>query len=61
VACRGTDKHWQVSAWSEKSPATGGYRTAGGDESPIEAMVDAIDATGPLSPTEETALIAKGW
>jgi hypothetical protein len=61
VACRSAGKRWQVSAWREKPRATEGYRTAGGDESPIEAMVDAIDATGPLSPTEETALIAKGW
>jgi hypothetical protein len=61
LACRNADKHWQVSAWREMPRTVDGYRTAGGDESPIEAVVDALDASGPLSPTDEAALIAKGW
>ncbi len=61
LVCRGTDERWRMSAWRELPRATGGYRTAGGGESPIEAVVDALDASGPLSPTEEAALIAKGW
>lgn len=61
VACRNADKRWQVSAWREMPLTVDGYRTAGGDESPVEAVVDALDASGPLSPTEEAALIAKGW
>jgi hypothetical protein len=61
VACRNPGKRWQVSAWREMPRAVDGYRTAGGDESPIEAVVDALDASGPLSPTDEAALIAKGW
>ncbi len=61
VACRSADKRWQVSAWRVMPRTNDGFRTAGGDESPIEAMVDALDASGPLSPTEEAALIAKGW
>jgi hypothetical protein len=61
VACRNADKRWQVSAWREMPRTVDGYRTAGGDESPIEAVVDDLDVSGPLSPTEEAALIAKGW
>jgi hypothetical protein len=61
VVCREAGKRWRVSAWREVPRATGGYRTAGGDESPVEAVVDALDASGPLSPSEEAALIAKGW
>lgn len=61
VVCRDAGKRWRVSAWRELPRAVGGYRAAGGDESPVEAVVDALDASGPLSPSEEAALIAKGW
>ena len=61
VVCRGPGKRWRVSAWREMPLAAGGYRSAGGDESPVEAVVDALDASGPLSPSDEAALIAKGW
>lgn len=61
VACRGTDKQWQVSGWREMPRDVGGYRTAGGDESPIEAMVDVLDVSGPLSAEEEALAIRRGW
>lgn len=61
VVCRDAGKRWRVSAWHETLRAADGYRTAGGDESPVEAVVDDLDASGPLSPSEEAALIAKGW
>jgi hypothetical protein len=60
VACRGADRRWRISAWHALPNEIDGYRTAG-DESPIEAVVDALDASGPLPPAEEAALIAKGW
>jgi hypothetical protein len=61
VVCRDAGKRWRVSAWHETLRAADGYRTAGGDESPVEVVVDDLDASGPLSPSEEAALIAKGW
>jgi surface antigen len=61
VACRSADKRWQVSGWHEMPRDVGGYRTAAGDESPIEAMVDVLDASGPLSPEEEAQAIRRGW
>lgn len=61
VVCRDAGKRWRVSAWHESPREIEGYRTAGGDESPVEAAVDALDASGPLSPADEAALIAKGW
>jgi hypothetical protein len=61
VACRNADKRWQVSGWHEMPRDLGGYRTAAGDESPIEAMVDALDASGTLSPEEEAQEIRRGW
>ncbi|MEQ1514058.1 MAG: hypothetical protein ABL934_15430 [Lysobacteraceae bacterium] len=61
VVCRDAGKRWRVSAWHETQRAADGYRTAGGDESPVESVVDTLDASGPLSPSEEAALIAKGW
>ncbi|MFZ5635074.1 MAG: anti-sigma factor family protein [Pseudomonadota bacterium] len=61
VACRTADRRWRLSAWQESAAVAEGYRTAGGDGSAVETLVDAIDASGPLPPKEEAALIARGW
>ena len=60
VACREAAQ-WRMAIWRERAATDGGYRTAGGEDSPVEQTVDALDASGPLSPADETALIAKGW
>ncbi len=61
VACRSADKGWRVSIWQASSRDAGGYRPAGEDGSPVEAAVDALDASGPLSPEDEAQAIRRGW
>jgi hypothetical protein len=61
VACRSAEKRWQMSVWQASSGAATGYRPASGDGSRIEAEVDALDASGPLSPEEEVQAIRRGW
>lgn len=60
VACRDGSR-WRMAAWRERSAAKDGFRTAGGEDSPVEQAVDALDDSGPLSSAEEAALMAKGW
>lgn len=61
VACRSADKHWQMSIWQASPGEAAGYRPAGDDGSPVEAAVDALDASGPLSLEEEAQAIRRGW
>lgn len=62
VACRGTRAQWEVKAWHvvAAAPADAGYRPAGTD-SALEALIDTLDASGPLGVQEERELIAHGW
>ena len=60
VACRESTQ-WRMAVWRERAATAGGYRTAGSEDSPVEQVVDTLDASGPLPPADEASLIAKGW
>lgn len=61
VACRG-DRQWTVKiAAEDAAPASGGYQTASGPASAINAFVDDAIVGDALSRDEETALIEGGW
>ncbi len=61
VACRRAEGGWALVVWHQPIQTSEGYRTAGAGDSPIDAVVEQIDASGPLSSDEETKAIARGW
>lgn len=60
VACRrGSD--WRLVAWVESRPeAAGAFRTAAGDGE-LDAVVDRLDRSGPLSEEDERILLGRRW
>lgn len=61
VACRRPEGGWALVVWHQPIQTAEGYRTAGAGDSPIDAVVEQIDASGPLSSDEEAKAIAAGW
>lgn len=61
VACRRAEGGWALVVWHQPIQTSKGYRTAGAGDSPIDAVVEEIDASGPLSSEEEAKAIARGW
>lgn len=61
VACRRAEGGWALVVWHQPIQTSEGYRTAGAGDSPIDAVVEQIDASGPLSSEEEATAIARGW
>ncbi|MCC7249734.1 MAG: hypothetical protein IT473_14015 [Lysobacter sp.] len=61
VACRRAEGAWALVVWHQPIQTSEGYRTAGAGDSPIDAVVEQIDASGPLSSQEEANAIARKW
>lgn len=61
VACRRAEGGWGLVVWHQPIQTVEGYRTAGAGDSPIDTVVEELDASGPLSLEEETKAIAGGW
>lgn len=61
VACRRAEGGWALVVWHQPIQTAEGYRTAGAGDSPVDTVVEQIDASGPLSSEEEAKAIAQGW
>jgi hypothetical protein len=61
VACRPPGKAWSLVVWHPLGQSAEGYRPAGAGDSPVDAVVEQIDASGPLSVQDETQAISSGW
>ena len=65
VACRTESGRWYVemlAAAPRTAPGPDGYAPASGPAaSALDSLLEALDASAPLSPSEEAELIAGGW
>lgn len=60
VACR-KGSAWSLAAWVETGPETTGTFRAAAGEDPLEAVVDRLDRSGPLSEADERRLLERRW